>query len=207
MVDEVQTGMGATGTMWAIEHMGVRPDVIAFGKKARVCGIIAGERVDEVPDNVFKVSSRINSTWGGNLVDMVRSQRYLEIIAEENLVENAGAMGRLLLDGLNALAQESDLVSNVRGQGMLLAFDLPDTRTGHLPGSAAGERPGCAQVRRTLDSLPPDARPGQRHRGRSAGHRREIAVRRARMEEDSRSGANRTLMYQPAVGPDDHDER
>jgi len=128
MVDEVQTGMGATGKMWAIEHMGVRPDVIAFGKKAQVCGIIAGERVDEVPDNVFKVSSRINSTWGGNLVDMVRSQRYLEIIAEENLVDNAGAMGRLLLDGLNALAQESDLVSNVRGQGMLLAFDLPDTR-------------------------------------------------------------------------------
>ncbi len=129
MVDEVQTGMGTTGKMWAIEHMGVRPDVIAFGKKSQVCGIIAGPRVDEVPDNVFKVSSRINSTWGGNLVDMVRSQRYLEIIAEENLVDNAGTMGQLLLDGLNELAQGSDLVSNVRGRGMLLAFDLPDTHT------------------------------------------------------------------------------
>ena len=80
IADEVQTGMGATGKMWAIEHMGVKPDIIAFGKKAQVCGIIAGPRVDEAPDNVFRVSSRINSTWGGNLVDMVRSQRYLEII-------------------------------------------------------------------------------------------------------------------------------
>ncbi len=126
IVDEVQSGMGATGKMWAIEHMGVKPDIIAFGKKAQVCGIIVGSRVDEVPDNVFRVSSRINSTWGGNLVDMVRCQRYLEIMVEENLVENAGRMGQLLLDGLTGLATGSELISNVRGQGMMLAFDLPN---------------------------------------------------------------------------------
>jgi L-lysine 6-transaminase len=128
IVDEVQTGMGATGKMWAIEHMGVEPDVIAFGKKSQVCGVIAGPRVDEAPDNVFHVSSRINSTWGGSLVDMVRSQRYLEIMAEEQLVENAGAMGKLLLDGLSEIAGRSDLISNVRGRGMMIAFDLPDPR-------------------------------------------------------------------------------
>jgi L-lysine 6-transaminase len=128
LVDEVQTGMGATGTMWAIEQMGVKPDIIAFGKKAQVCGIIAGSRVDEVPDNVFHVSSRINSTWGGNLVDMVRGQRYLEIMEEDRLVESAGVIGRALLDGLNQLAADSDLMSNVRGRGMMLAFDLPDGR-------------------------------------------------------------------------------
>jgi L-lysine 6-transaminase len=126
IVDEVQSGMGATGKMWAIEHMGVKPDIIAFGKKAQVCGIIVGSRVDEVPDNVFRVSSRINSTWGGNLVDMVRCQRYLEIMVEENLVENAGRMGQLLLDGLTGLARGSELISNVRGRGMMLAFDLPN---------------------------------------------------------------------------------
>jgi L-lysine 6-transaminase len=75
IVDEVQTGLGATGKLWGVEHMGVRPDIIAFGKKTQVCGIMAGDRIDEVEDNVFVVSSRLNSTWGGSLVDMVRSQR------------------------------------------------------------------------------------------------------------------------------------
>ncbi len=129
IVDEVQTGLGATGKMWGVEHMGVKPDIIAFGKKTQVCGIIAGTRVDEVPDNVFHVSSRINSTWGGNLTDMVRAQRYLEIIEEDRLVENAASMGKLLLDGISQLAARSDLMSNVRGRGMMMAFDLPDGRS------------------------------------------------------------------------------
>jgi L-lysine 6-transaminase len=81
-----------------------------------------------VPDNVFHVSSRINSTWGGNLVDMVRGQRYLEIMEEERLVENAAVMGKTLLEGLTRLAASTDLMSNVRGRGMMLAFDLPDGR-------------------------------------------------------------------------------
>lgn len=132
IVDEVQTGMGTTGKMWAIEHMGVRPDIIAFGKKAQVCGIIAGPRLDEVPDNVFHVSSRINSTWGGNLVDMVRGQRFLEIIEEDGLVENAAVVGRMLLDGLARIAAGSDLITNVRGRGMFVAFDLPNPRARDL---------------------------------------------------------------------------
>jgi len=132
MVDEVQTGIGTTGKMWGIEHMGVQPDVIAFGKKAQICGIIAGPRLDEVPDNVFHVSSRINSTWGGNLVDMVRGQRFLEIIEEDGLVENAAAMGRLLLEGMAQIAGQSDLIANVRGRGMFVAFDLPSPRTRDL---------------------------------------------------------------------------
>ncbi len=132
IVDEVQTGLGTTGKMWAVEHMGIKPDVIAFGKKAQVCGIIAGPRLDEVPDNVFHVSSRINSTWGGNLVDMVRSQRYLEILETDHLVENAATVGKLLLDGMTQIASRSDLIDNVRGQGMFLAFDLPDPRARDL---------------------------------------------------------------------------
>jgi L-lysine 6-transaminase len=128
IVDEVQSGLGTTGKMWAIEHMGVRPDIIAFGKKAQICGIIVGPRVDEVDENVFRVSSRINSTWGGNLVDMVRSQRYLEIMVEDELVPNAATVGQSLLEGLTRIAQGSDLISNVRGRGMMIAFDLPDPR-------------------------------------------------------------------------------
>ena len=71
--DEVQTGAGTTGTAWAYQQLGVTPDIVAFAKKVQVGGIMAGGRVDEVPDNVFAVSGRINSTWGGGLADMVRS--------------------------------------------------------------------------------------------------------------------------------------
>jgi L-lysine 6-transaminase len=126
--DEVQSGMGITGKMWAYQHYPIEPDIIAFGKKSQVCGIIANKRVDEVDANVFNESSRINSTWGGNLVDMVRATRYLQIIEEDNLVQNAAEMGEKLVTGLQAVAEESKgLITNVRGKGMMVAYDLPDT--------------------------------------------------------------------------------
>ncbi|MBK8909750.1 MAG: L-lysine 6-transaminase [Chlorobi bacterium] len=125
--DEVQTGVGLTGTMWAHQGLGVIPDIITFGKKTQVCGILVGPRVDEVPDNVFHTSSRINSTWGGNLVDMVRFTKVLEVIEEENLVENARTVGAHLLGRLQELQQQfPNLVSNVRGRGLLCAMDLPN---------------------------------------------------------------------------------
>jgi L-lysine 6-transaminase len=124
--DEVQTGLGATGKMWAYEHTGVTPDIIAFGKKTQVCGIMSTRRIDEVEKNVFHVSSRINSTWGGNLVDMVRSARYLQIIDEDGLVENAARVGAALKEGLEALAGDFPIITNIRGQGLLVAMDLPD---------------------------------------------------------------------------------
>ena len=127
--DEVQTGFGTTGKWWCFEHFDVQPDLFAFGKKAQVCGICSSSRLDEV-DSVFKVSSRINSTWGGNLVDMVRSQRYIEIIEDEDLLQNATVVGEYLLSGLRNLeAIYPDTVSNSRGRGMFLAFDLPDGET------------------------------------------------------------------------------
>ncbi|MGE5679498.1 MAG: L-lysine 6-transaminase [Bacillota bacterium] len=127
MFDEVQTGIGLTGKMWAHQHF-VEPDIVAFGKKMQVCGIMATERIDEVEENCFRKSSRINSTWGGNLVDMIRSKRNLEIIEEENLVENARINGEFLLDNLlNIQDNFPALVSNARGLGLMCAFDLPTT--------------------------------------------------------------------------------
>jgi L-lysine 6-transaminase len=122
--DEVQTGFGTTGSWWCFEQMGVEPDVFSFGKKTQVCGIAAGPRVDEV-DSVFKVSSRINSTWGGNLVDMVRCQRFVEIIEEEDLLANSRRVGRYLLAGLERLCTEVPKATNARGRGMFAAIDLP----------------------------------------------------------------------------------
>ena len=125
VLDEVQTGVGITGKMWAHEHFGLEPDAVAFGKKMQVCGCMVGPRVDEEPENVFKVSSRINSTWGGGITDMVRAARYLEIIHEDALVENARVVGARLLDGLQALQAElGGRMTGARGRGLMIAFDL-----------------------------------------------------------------------------------
>ncbi len=125
--DEVQTGIGLTGRMWAHEYL-VAPDILAFGKKTQVCGILAGPRVDEIDSNVFRVSSRINSTWGGNLVDMVRSRKFLEIIDGERLVENAARTGEHLHGRLLALGGEfPELLSNARGRGLFRALDFPSS--------------------------------------------------------------------------------
>ena len=126
ILDEVQTGVGLTGKMWAYEHFDIQPDILAFGKKTQVCGIMVVPRVDEIKDNVFSVSGRLNSTWGGNLVDMVRCQKYLEVIKEENLVKNAAEQGTRLRNGLEDIQQKHpQLISNARGRGLMCAFDLP----------------------------------------------------------------------------------
>jgi L-lysine 6-transaminase len=127
--DEVQCGMGVTGRMWCCQNFGVVPDLMAFGKKAQVCGVMAGPRLDEVKDNGFRLPSRLNSTWGGNFTDMVRSTHFMRIIEEEHLVENAGKVGTYFLDQLRALQSEFDFIKAVRGRGMFLAFDLPDAKT------------------------------------------------------------------------------
>lgn len=127
ILDEVQTGIGLTGRMWAHQHFGFEPDMIAFGKKTQVCGFLSGSRIDEIEENVFRVPSRINSTWGGNLLDMFRFKIYLDIIHEEKLVEHAARMGEFLLAELDSIATDfPELVSNVRGRGLMCAIDLPD---------------------------------------------------------------------------------
>jgi L-lysine 6-transaminase len=125
IVDEVQAGVGLTGKMWSHEHMGVVPDMLCFGKKLQMGGLMCGARIDEVKSNVFRKSGRINSTWGGNLADMVRATAYLEIIQDEDLVGNASRMGEALLSGLHAIRQKhASVVSNVRGRGLMCAFDI-----------------------------------------------------------------------------------
>ncbi len=125
--DEVQTGIGLTGKMWAHEHFGddARPDMICFGKKTQVCGFFSSKRIDEVENNVFHESARLNSTWGGNLVDMVRFSMYLEVIEQENLVEKAAVNGEYLLNEINKLQTDfPEVIVNARGIGLLCAFDL-----------------------------------------------------------------------------------
>ncbi len=126
--DEVQTGCGSTGTPWAYQQLGVQPDVVAFGKKTQVCGVMAGRRVDEIAENVFAVTSRINSTWGGNLADMVRSRRILEVIEADGLFDNAARQGDYLRAKLDELTEDfPTLVLDPRGRGLMCAFTMPTT--------------------------------------------------------------------------------
>jgi L-lysine 6-transaminase len=130
ILDEVQTGAGTTGTPWAYQQLGLSPDIVAFSKKVQLGGIMAGGRVDEVADNVFAVSGRINSTWGGGLTDMVRSRRILEIVEREGLIDAAGPKGAALLAALGKVeAAHPALLSNIRGRGLLVAVDVPDSET------------------------------------------------------------------------------
>ena len=164
--DEVQTGFGTTGRWWCFEHFGVEPDLIAFGKKTQVCGVAATRRLDLV-DSVFQVPSRINSTWGGNLVDMVRCRRIIEVVREDELLDNVTRVGRRLLHGIERLAERlPGLVSNPRGRGFFLAFDLPDSATRDRALTRTSPRaPAGAADRAARDPLPSAVDP-QRRRGR-----------------------------------------
>ncbi len=127
--DEIQTGVGMTGKFWAYEHFGeAKPDILCFGKKMQVCGILASDKIKEVENNVFEESSRINSTWGGNLTDIFRSTKYLEIIEKENLADNAAKMGEYMLKQVKELQVDfPEKISNCRGRGLFTAFDLEST--------------------------------------------------------------------------------
>ncbi len=129
-LDEVQTGCGLTGSAWAYEQLGLEPDLVAFGKKLQVCGVMGGRRIDEITDHVFAVSGRISSTWGGNLTDMVRARRMLEVIEADGLIERAGVLGKELVARLEELvAAHPGVLSNARGRGLMCAVDLPDRDT------------------------------------------------------------------------------
>ncbi|QQS38255.1 MAG: L-lysine 6-transaminase [Ignavibacteriales bacterium] len=126
--DEVQCGFGLTGKFWAHEYY-VKPDIVAFGKKAQVCGILVSDRINDVKGHCFRKSSRINSTWGSDLTDMVRSKHILRIIEEDNLIDNAARSGEHLLNGLFKLQTEfPELITNVRGLGLMCSFDLPTSK-------------------------------------------------------------------------------
>jgi L-lysine 6-transaminase len=122
--DEIQTGMGVTGAWWDWQNHDVKPDLMTFGKKSQVCGFAAAARIDEV-DSVFKVASRISSTFEGNIVDMVRCQRIIEVIESDSLVENAKSMGKYQHKLLAELASQYSEMTGIRSRGLWAAFDMP----------------------------------------------------------------------------------
>ncbi|RCW43709.1 L-lysine 6-transaminase precursor [Halopolyspora algeriensis] len=128
IADEVQTGGGITGCAWAYQALGLEPDLVAFGKRVQVCGVMGGRRVLDIADNAFREGSRISSTWGGGLVDMVRATRILETVESEDLLPHTRRMGEILLAELRGLAEEfPSVLGHPRGRGLMCAVDFPDS--------------------------------------------------------------------------------
>ena len=116
--DEVQTGFGASGKVWYCDHIGVDPDIITFGKKSQVSGIM----VKDTHSKVFEVPKRLSVTFDGDLVDMIRCKYIIRAIENDNLLDNVNKMGKYFA---NKLAQ-FDQIKNIRQTGLLIAFDFED---------------------------------------------------------------------------------
>ncbi|MCB0359011.1 MAG: aminotransferase class III-fold pyridoxal phosphate-dependent enzyme, partial [Bdellovibrionales bacterium] len=134
--DEVQTGMGRTGSIWAFEQFIVRPDICVFGKMAQVCGFMAadpllrpndpGDASKRVSGGVFEEASRISSTWGGSLVHKARWLVFWKRIVEGRLIQAAEQLGYQLLASLQNLSREfPEFFTNPRGRGLFAAIDVP----------------------------------------------------------------------------------
>ncbi len=117
--DEVQTGFGGTGTMWYFEQCGIVPDIVVFGKKSQVSGIMVREQFGEI----FKNALRLEVTWDGDLLDMIRCRWILQAFQKFNILENVISRGKQLGTALREIAS----VENVRQVGLLIAFDFKDT--------------------------------------------------------------------------------
>jgi L-lysine 6-transaminase len=121
--DEVQTGLGATGKMWGIDHFDLphSPMAIATGKKFGTGVVYMKEPLDDI--------GILDSTWGGTLADMVRVVREVEIVEKEGLIERARENGKLLADGLSRVVKQfHPITSNVRGLGLYQGFSLDSAR-------------------------------------------------------------------------------
>lgn len=123
--DEVQTGLGATGRMWGIDHFDLPhpPMAIAAGKKFGNGVVYMLESLDDV--------GVLDSTWGGSLSDMVRVVQEMEIVEREGLIARAAENGRHLAEGLHRLvAKHGPVLTNVRGLGLYqgVSLDTPERK-------------------------------------------------------------------------------
>ncbi len=119
--DEIQTGLGRTGEWWAFEHSGVIPDIMTAAKGLQVGATIGREEFFP------KESSSISSTWGGgDLIHMAMGMAVIRAIKEDKLLENCRKTGAYFLKRLQELSEKYPIVQGARGQGLLLAIDLPD---------------------------------------------------------------------------------
>ena len=141
IADEVQTGFGRTGEIFAVRHWDVEPDILVMAKGIAsgmpLSGIIARSEVMAK----FPVSSH-GGTYGGNVVSCAAALATLDVIEDEGLVANATVRGRQLLDGLRTLATRHPSIGDVRGLGLMVAIEFvkPGEGDGRVPDAALTKR-------------------------------------------------------------------
>jgi 4-aminobutyrate aminotransferase len=123
VADEVQSGMGRTGKMWAIEHFGVEPDIVLAGKGI-ASGMPLGAMIAREDLMTWEVGAH-GSTYGGNPVACAAALASLRLI-EGGLMDNAREMGTALMDGLRRMAERHPAIRDVRGLGLMIGIQFPD---------------------------------------------------------------------------------
>jgi len=131
--NECNVGFGPSGKWWCHQTFDIRPDLMVFGGRTQVAGVVATEKLDEVKRHCFNHErNRLETKWGGDLADMVRCEIYMQIIEKEDLLKQAKKIGEYMLAKLRELEAVSAKISNTRGIGTLTAFDLPNSMSRNL---------------------------------------------------------------------------
>ncbi|HET7869033.1 MAG TPA: aminotransferase class III-fold pyridoxal phosphate-dependent enzyme [Actinomycetota bacterium] len=126
VADEVQSGMGRTGKMWAIQHFGAEPDILLVGKGI-ASGMPLGAMVARDDLMTWEIGAH-GSTYGGNPLSCAAALATIDLI-EDGLVENAERMGSFLLDGLREIQARRPLIKEVRGLGLMIGIEFQDHDT------------------------------------------------------------------------------
>ena len=151
IADEVQTGFGRTGEMFAVQHWGVEPDILVMAKGIAsgmpLSGILARRELLER----WRPGAH-GGTYGGNVVSCAAANATLDVIEDEGLVANAAARGRQLLDGLRAVQDRFPSLGDVRGLGCMvgLEFVKPGVGDGREPNHEVAKRVLAAALERDL---------------------------------------------------------
>jgi acetylornithine/N-succinyldiaminopimelate aminotransferase len=137
IIDEVQTGIGRTGRMFALEHDGVTPDILTLGKGLGGGFPVAAFLTTEAVAATVQLGDH-GTTYGGNPLACAASNAVLRVIAEEQLVERSASLGTELLERLQSFAtRHPKLVDDVRGRGLLVGLELHDAeRAASIPARA-----------------------------------------------------------------------